>query len=341
VNTFTNSNFYVKLTNWEYWPWYIFYIPVFGYWLWLGLRARTIFFFSAANPSMRYGGIMGASKKEIMDGIPSQYHPKTVLLDKNASTEDLEQRMSAAGLTYPIILKPDIGERGFKVALISNATESADYFQEAKTDVLVQEYLDLPLELGVFYHRQPNQQRGAITSVVIKEMLTVQGDGQQTLKELIQRKPRAKMQLKRLEAVFADKLFDIPEMNQQVLLEPIGNHNRGTAFLNGKHLINDQLVDVFDNISHQIDGFYYGRFDLRCQNVEALYSGDIKIMELNGAASEPAHIYSPNFPIMEGYKSLFSHWKLLYNISIANHKLGVPYMSIRSGLEAITKSRFT
>ena len=115
-------------------------------------------------------------------------------------------------------------------------------------------------------------------------------------------------------------------------------------FINKKkynYLINDQLVDVFDAISQQIDGFYYGRFDLRCQNVEALYSGDIKIMELNGAASEPAHIYAPNFPILEGYKSLFSHWKLLYNISIANHKLGVPYMSIRSGLEAITKSRFT
>lgn len=290
---------------------------------------------------MRYGGIMGASKNEIMARIPAQYHPKTVLLNENAGAEELEQRMSAAGLTYPIILKPDIGERGFKVALVSNTTESAEYFREAKTDILVQEYLDLPLELGVFYHRKPDQQRGAITSVVVKEMLTVQGDGKQTLKELIQHKPRAKMQLKRLESIFEDKLFDIPGTNEQILLEPIGNHNRGTAFLNGNYLINDQLVDVFEAISQQIDGFYYGRFDLRCRNVEALYSGDIKIMELNGAASEPAHIYSPNFPIMEGYKSLFSHWKLLYNISIANHKLGVPYMSIRSGLEAITKSRFT
>ena len=284
---------------------------------------------------------MGSSKKEILESIPAQYHPTTVLLDKNISVEKLEYQMRQHGLSYPVILKPDVGERGFKVELVHNSDECSDYLSTAKTDILVQEYLDLPLELGVFYYRLPGEAKGSISSVVIKEMLTVEGDGALSVRQLIQRKPRAKIQLKRLEMAITEQLHSIPGQGEVVLLEPIGNHNRGTAFLNGNHLINDQLSEIFEGISRQIDGFFYGRFDLRCQNLEALYRGDIKIMELNGAASEPAHIYAPNFPIGQGYKVLFEHWNVLYKISRANHKSGIPYMSMRSGIEAIARSRFT
>jgi len=33
------------------------------------------------------------------------------------------------------------------------------------------------------------------------------------------------------------------------LLEPIGNHNRGTKFLDGNHLINSELLNFFDALS--------------------------------------------------------------------------------------------
>ncbi len=34
----------IKLFNWEYWSFNVVYAPIFIYWLWLGLRARSFFF---------------------------------------------------------------------------------------------------------------------------------------------------------------------------------------------------------------------------------------------------------------------------------------------------------
>ena len=86
-------------------------------------------------------------------------------------------------------------------------------------------------------------------------------------------------------------------------------------------------------MSKQVDGFFYGRYDLRCASYEALYNGEMKIMELNGAGAEPAHIYHPGFSIVEAYKVLFNHWKILGQISRANHKKGVEYMTLREAKE--------
>ena len=63
----------------------------------------------------------------------------------------------------------------------------------------------------------------------------------------------------------------------------IGNHARGTTFLNANHLITPQLIDVFDAISKQVEGYNFGRYDIRVPSLEDLYAGrNIKILELNG-----------------------------------------------------------
>ena len=104
VKKFTNTNLWVKTTNWEYWPWYIVYIPVFAYWLWLGLRARSIFFFSAANPGMRYGGILGGSKKEILDTVPEKYRPQTLLISQDTTLATVVKLITENKLVFPIIM---------------------------------------------------------------------------------------------------------------------------------------------------------------------------------------------------------------------------------------------
>jgi hypothetical protein len=110
--------------------------------------------------------------------------------------------------------------------------------------------------------------------------------------------------------------------------------------LNGNHLINNQLIEVFDKISQSIPGFYYGRYDIRCKSLNELYKGkEIKILELNGAGAEPGHIYDPQFPILKAYRVLFHHWKVLYQISKANHKRGTAYMGAKDALQTIMKIR--
>ncbi len=334
------QNFWHKLRHWEYWPWYIVYLPIFAYWLWCGLKARALFYMSAANPGFAYGGILGASKKAILDKLPAELVPATVLLSPPHALQPAMQAMQAAGLHFPVIAKPDVGERGFRVALLYNNTDLEHYLQQTTDAIILQEYIDLPMEVGVFYSRLPGDDMGKVTSVVVKGLLKVTGDGRHTIAQLMLSNPRARLQLRRLQKDNDQRLATVPQPGEEVLLEPIGNHVRGTTFLDGSHLINEQLHRTFDRLARQIDGFYYGRFDLRCANHQALYKGDFKILELNGAASEPAHIYAPGYPLLRAYGVLFRHWRTLYLISRANHRQGVPYMSWRMVMEAIRKSRF-
>jgi hypothetical protein len=328
---FRNSNFIIRLTAWEYWPFGIVQCPLFIYWLWLSLRARSILFFSACNPTIVLGGMFGESKDDVLKLIPDQYKPKTILVKTPKTKEEVMSLIQEQGFSLPVIFKPDQGERGFMVRRISSENQVDTYLKAYDNDFLVQEFLDLPLELGVFYTRLPDQPEGYVTSVVIKDMLSVTGDGASTLKDLILNKPRAKLQWRKMKEAHSDKLGNVLTVGEKYLLNSIGNHSLGTTFLNGEHLINAKLSKTFDTISKQIEGFYFGRYDLRCASLEDLYEGKIKIMELNGCGAEPAHIYHPGFPLGKAMGILFTHWKNIFLISMQNHKQGVAFTPLREG----------
>src|SRR5688572_18249599 len=187
------SNFFIRLTHWEYWPFGIVQFPFFLYWLWLSLRARSLFFFSASNPTITMGGMLGESKFDVLNLIPDQYKPKTIFVEYPVTKEKIVELLRNHKLQLPVIFKPDIGERGFMVKRIFNEHDIDNYLRSIKGNFLIQELVDLPVECGVFYTRFPNEKDGKVTSVVMKEMLAVTGNGTSTLQELILDKPRAKL----------------------------------------------------------------------------------------------------------------------------------------------------
>jgi hypothetical protein len=325
------SNFFIRLTSWEYWPFGIVQFPFFIYWLWLSLRARSIFFFTASNPCILMGGMLGESKFDILQLIPNPYKPRTILVKVPVEADQLIRILTEKELHFPLIFKPDLGERGFMVKRIYNTGDVHEYLQKIKSDFLVQELIDLPMECGVFYTRFPNEEKGTVTSLVLKEMLTVTGNGIQSLQELILDKPRAKLQWEVLKGVFAYRLPEIIKEGEIVTLVAIGNHCLGTKFLDGENYINEKLSNTFDIISKQIPGFYFGRYDLRCASIEDLYEGKIKIMELNGCGAEPAHIYQPGYSLFKALGVLFTHWRNLFTVSMQNHKRGVKFVSFKEG----------
>jgi len=326
-NKVWRSNFLIKLRSWEYWPFGVVYAPIFIYWIWLSIKARSFFYFTASNPGIENGGMLGESKKKILDLIPKELQPGYILCSPSEDIESILYRINKNNIKYPFICKPDIGERGWMVSKISNKKQLIDYCQKIKVDFLIQGYIDEPLEMGVFYYRYPNSEKGKVSSIVIKEMLTVQGDGNTTLKDLILKSDRAKLQWDILKEKYKTQLNHVLNRGEEMQLVGIGNHCRGAKFLNGNYLINDQLNAVFDKISSNVEGFYFGRYDLRVNSHDDLYQGKLKIMELNGAGSEPAHIYNPKFSLWRAYRVLFHHWKVLYEISVENHKKGVKYLS--------------
>jgi len=331
VQKFLRSNFFIKLTNWEYWPFGIIQTPIFLMWAWYALKERSLFYFSASNPSILTGGMMGESKYDILKRIPDAVKPKTVFVKLPADKVQLLEILTQNGFTFPVIFKPDLGERGWLVRRIKNEEDIEKYLTEIKIDFIIQELIELPLEFGVYYIRFPSEQNGFVNSITGKEFLSVIGDGKKSLQELILEKDRAKIQWDTLRYVYADKLIEVLPLGKKIELVSIGNHCLGTTFLNRNNLITPKLIGTFDTISKEIEGFNFGRFDLRCKSIEDLENGNIKILELNGCGAEPSHIYQPGSSLVAGVRALITYWQNMHRVSRENHERGVSYLSFREG----------
>ncbi len=339
MQNFFRSNFFIKLTSWEYWPFGIIQMPIFLLWIWYALKEQSLLYFTASNPSILTGGMMGESKYDVLTLVPESLKPKTILIRLPASVTSVTEVMHDNRLSFPVIFKPDLGERGWMVQRIKDEQDIERYLEETKIDFIMQELVDLPLEFGVYYIRFPSQQNGFVNSITGKEFLAVTGDGKKNLKELILEKDRAKIQWEVLRNVYANRLDEILPSGKKIELVSIGNHCLGTTFLNYNHVITDTLNATFDTISKQITGFYFGRYDLRCATLSDLEKGNIKIMELNGCGAEPAHIYHPGSSLIKAIAVLITHWRNLYRVSKENHERGVPYLSLQEGKQIYKRVR--
>ncbi len=325
------KKFFIRLFHWEFWPMCIVYIPLYTYYVWLTIKARNPWFWSASNPGIETGGMLGESKIEIFNIIPDHLKPITILIKSGTSSHIILNILKEKQISFPIICKPDRGERGFQVSKVNNEKELENYIQKNRVDYIIQTFCTYPLELGVYYCRFPWESTGKVFSVVKKEFLHIKGDGKHTLYELILKNKRAILQWEKLEARFATRMGEIIPDGELLELEPIGNHARGTKFINENHIIDDQLNKVFDRITDQIPGVFFCRYDLRTSSEEDLKQGkNIFIVELNGVGAEPAHIYDPAYKLLWAWRDLINQWKMVYKISVYNHKAGIKYMTTKA-----------
>lgn len=332
--------FLVKVFNYEYWPWWLFYLPMTPYWLYQAVRAKSLTFFTVVNPGIEAGGFYGEHKTEIMKHISSEYLAKTIFLPLGTAFDELPKLLITNDLQYPIIAKPNIGERGTSVVKIESVEELHQYHESANAGYLIQEFIAYPIELGVLFSKMPNDEVGKVSSVTLKEFLSVTGDGKSTIEELVLQNTRARLQIKSLQKRLGKSMQNVLSLSENRLLEPIGNHCRGTKFVNANYLINNQLHLVFSKISEGFDGFYYGRFDMKVESIDDLYEGkNIRIMELNGVSSDPGHILDPHYYLWQAYSDIMWHWKRAADISIFNQKKGSKPLPF-SEILAIVKEHF-
>lgn len=325
--------FFHKLTHWEYWPFTIVYIPIYFLWAFYALRQRTIFFFNTCNPSMKNGGFIMDSKIEIYDLIPQQYYPKTSFINEKIPFDEIITIKENSNISFPLIAKPDIGLRGSAVKKINTIQELEMYHQKANFDYIIQDFIPYENEIGIFYVRFPNQKQGKITGIVAKEYVIIEGNGVSTQEQLIKQNPRYQMQLKSLRKEYGNKLQEILAKGEKRNLVPYGNHIRGAKFINASDKISEELTKVIDDLCLQIDEFYFGRMDLMFNTWEELEQGrNFQIVELNGAASEPTHIYDPKNSIFFGWKELARHISYMYKISVQNKKRGFSYLTHKEGM---------
>ena len=212
-----NKPFFIRLLHWEYWPFHIVYLPVYVYWFWLSLKSRSFFFFNTANPTIRNGGFLLESKKEIYDLIPHQYYPATLFFKTGTILEDVLFFIKQSALEYPLICKPDIGMQGKAVRKVHNLKELSAYVHSANFDFLVQEYIAYEHEAGIFYYRYPDEENGVISGIVYKELMAVTGNGTDTIEQLLMREKRSILQLETLRTAYSADFYKVPEKGERLI----------------------------------------------------------------------------------------------------------------------------
>lgn len=323
----------MRLTQWEHWPAIVYYIPLLPFFFIRSLKAGHIIFFFIANPGLLYSGNGTESKFKTLGLLPEALKPKSWLVSKSTDLDVVEKKFKALDFRFPVIAKPDIGFRGYLVKKINGMAELKSYLKKVNEDIIIQEFVPYEKELGIFYHRFPGQARGKVTSITIKKFIQVTGDGKKTLSGLIRKDERAFLYYDLFEKIHKEKMGFVYPKGEIITLSVIGNHSKGTQFINGNHLIDARLESFVDGICNKIEGWYYGRLDIKYETFEKLLEGQsFKILEMNGIISEPTHIYDASHEDAGFFRALSSinaHWKIMGKIAQKVHRdQGVPYPQV-------------
>ncbi len=325
--------FVQRKLRWEFWPMWAAYFPLIPYLIFLSLRHRSLTLFTAANPGIPSSGFVGESKSAILEKLSAIPDRVAEFALVRSSSEALEA-VSRLGLNYPVVLKPDSGERGVGVSIVRSVNELRAYFANTLDPIIVQRYIS-GLEFGVFYVRFPYESRGRIVSITEKLFPTVTGDGRKTLWQLILQDSRAVCLAQTYRQLSNRSVDSIPAIGEQVRLVEIGSHCRGAIFLDATHLNTPSLEESIESLSQAHPGFYMGRYDLRTPSLTDLQSGNLKIIELNGVSAEATHIYDPSVNIMEAYRVMCAQWRIAFKIGAINRTQGVEPMSIFALLQLL------
>ena len=318
-----------RLARYEFWPIALLYLPLIPWFAWLAWRHRSLTVFTACNPAIPAGGFVGESKRAINDAFAASGRvPRFVMALASEDTADRIQKASQfrvqEELDWPLVLKPDAGQRGQGVAIVRSHDEIERYFDTHRGDTLVQEFVP-GIELGAFYYRDPKSHQEGILSLTTKEVPRVLGDGQKTLERLILEHPRGAIMAPTYFREAGAALEQVPDAGSVIPLSTVGAHSRGTVFLDGEQLRTPELEAAIKALAESCEGFDFGRFDLMFPSEAAVRKGGpFQMIELNGVTAESTNLYDPKYQFRDAYRILAQQWSLAFKIGAARRDLGHP-----------------
>lgn len=331
--------------RWEFWPPWAFYPPVFIYLFWLAIRYRSATLFTAANPGMPGGGgFVGESKSEILRRIDKRWvAPYEVLPagEAGARLAAIEAFQSGLSAPFPVVLKPDVGQRGSGVLVARDTAQVLAFLEATPGPAIVQRFVAGP-ELGIFYVREPEAARGRIFSITDKQLTAVVGDGVSNLEKLILADRRAVFMAPTYLERFEERLEEIPAAGERFRLTDLGTHCRGATFYDGRRYWTPELEAAVGAIAESYAGFHFGRFDLRAPSFEHFGRGEgLQVLELNGVTSEATHIYDPENGVMSAWRTLREQWWLAFEIGAQNRRRGFEPVGLRGLWQMVREFRRT
>ena len=328
-----------RITDWHNWPFYLFYSPISYAWVWYYLKTRSLWFYTASNPTLAFGGFEGEAKSRIYKQLPQALCPQSIYIHPSLPFTEVVSQIYFSKINYPFVVKPDIGMMGLLFRKIENEQQLKIYHSQMPATYIIQEFVDMPCEVSVFYYRMPSSNTGTITAFIEKILLEVTGNGTSTLKELICNHPEASMFLSKIKKQYSNKLQTILPKGDTFCISHVANLYHGARFIDHTDKVTTTLCNIFDNISNQTQ-FMYGRYDIKCHSVEdVLHGRNFIILEFNGAGSVPNHIHAGKYNLLSAYKEILRHWKAMYEISRDNYKMGIKYWSFLKGYRFLQNSK--
>ena len=310
------------------------------FWVYYILKSRAVWFFTPSNPKITFGGLEGEPKREMYDLLPTHLYPKTINILPEHAFNDVKQKIENEKISYPFVVKPEVGGQGILFRKIDHEQQLLHYHQKVPVEYIVQELVTYPMEVSVFYIRHPQSKRGEVTGFLHKIPLQLIGDGRSTVEQLILSNPKAS---KRIDEIFQKHKHlwnNVLDAGEKYMLSYAANHNRGAHFTDLKSHIDERLVQVFDQLSLGVNDFFYGRYDIMCDSIEGLKQGkNFTILEYNGCGAEPNHFYDTGYTLLQAYKEILYHWKKLYSISAYNASLGIRPWSFKKGYQFLKDTK--
>lgn len=299
--------------------------PLVAQYLWLSLKHFSITLPTAANPNIETGGFVGESKASYFAQIGDEFRDWILPVASVAPGDESELVRQRAGLTYPLIAKPDIGWCGYGVRRIADVAELKAYADAFPRDAtfLLQALAPEPNEAGIQYLRWPGETRGHVVALTVRHLPHVIGDGVQTVSALIALDPRTALKESLYRSVLGDAaLARVPARGEHVQLTTIASARVGSRYEDAGRLVTAALNDIIDRISRAMPDFHFGRFDVRFESVEALQQGRFSIIEVNGAGSEAIQFWDPGLSLIDAYRGVFAKQRQLFALGAAMRRRG-------------------
>jgi len=276
-------------------------------------RRLPIKYLAKANYALDHGELGFGSKLQTQLAFDQTSFLPTERLQGTLSEQLAQASRFARANDYPLVLKPDQGRIGMGIVKIDGADgldraiRRLHSIGTAPRPYLVQKFTTANVEFGVFYVRR--QGRPQITGLNRKHFPAVVGDGHRTLRELATTHPRYRDNW----WVFLNSLdLDcVPAAGEHVQLSFIGSHTLGCMFTNDTHRLTPALAERVFALCEQQPGFNFGRFDLKASSESALFAGEFVVIEVNGIASLPTHMFDPGHSLRQGYGIFLEHARYL------------------------------
>lgn len=303
--------------TWENFPWQVQFLPLYVHFF-LNIGKA-----SAINPGIDgMSGMVGAQKNDINKNIPKKYKTKSIIIEIQKDNFDtVSQKIKKQKIGFPLYAKPNQGERAADVKFVQNKTELEQYYERSTGDFLVEEPITLQKEFCVSVEKQLAG-NFEVTSLVERRSPIVIGDGKTTIRDLIKKLPLAETQYNKLIASHSPiYLAQILPENQSEPVVKAASISLGTQIIDLSSEIFPQIEAAINEVLKSISGFNIGRFDLKADSITDIATGNFKVIELNGAAGVPMHVYTDR-PIAEKYDILEKYFNSVQKAAEREIKAG-------------------